>query len=244
MSDTRYSRQEAMPQIGPSGQRKLAAARVVSIGAGGVKSPLLYYLSAAGVGRLRIIDFDTVEVSNLNRQILFDTDDIGRNKAHAAAARLRKLNPDIVVESCDQRVDTANIADLLNGYDVVFEGGDSVEGRYLVSDHCTRTGAPMIHVSAHYGYGHLFTYLPSRTACIRCVFPDLPSTHGGPVPVLGCATGVAGSLGAMEAIKLIVGHGRLVTDGYLMFSGFPAEFRLVPAPPDPACPCRPPVRSE
>jgi adenylyltransferase/sulfurtransferase len=228
-----------MPQIGRRGQARLAQSDVAVIGAGGVKSPLLYYLAAAGVGRLRIIDHDHVELSNLNRQILYEVADIGRNKAAAAADRLGRLNPDITIEASGVRAGPGNLADLTDGADVVIEGGDSVTGRQLVSDHCTRIGVPMIHTSAQYAYGHLFTYLPGRSACFRCVFPDLPAGHGGPVPVLGCATGIAGSLAAMETLKLLVGHGQLHTDGFLTFTAFPGDFTFVPAPPRPGCGCAP-----
>src|SRR5512139_2247822 len=187
-ADTRYNRQELMPQVGPEGQSRLRGARVVSIGAGGVKSPMLYYLAAAGIGTLRIIDFDRVELSNLNRQILFTADDIGRNKATAARARLSRLNEEIAIEALAERVDRTNIAELTHDFDIVIEGGDSLAGRLLVNDHCLRTGVPMVHASAQYNYGYVLTVLPGRTACFRCAFPDLPKGHGGSVPVLGVAT--------------------------------------------------------
>lgn len=120
-----------MPQLGPTAQQRLAGARVVSIGAGGVKSPMLYYLAAAGVGHLTIIDFDRVELSNLNRQILYTETDIGRNKAEAARDRLRKLNSEITIDAIDARVDADNIDDLLSGYEIIIEGGDSLLGRLL-----------------------------------------------------------------------------------------------------------------
>lgn len=236
LGDTRYSRQEAMPQVGQRGQALISRARVVCIGAGGVKSPLLYYLAAAGVGTLRIIDPDRVELSNLNRQILYTVEDIGANKAQAAAARLRRLNPAIDIEGLAVRATPDTYGELLAGYDVVIEGGESVPERYAVNDYCVRAGVPMIHVSAQYGYGHLQTYVPG-SACFRCVFPDLPESHGGPVPVIGFATGIAGSLGAAEVIKLILGRGRPVVNGYATFSGFDTEITTIPAPRRPGCPC-------
>ncbi|MFC0865218.1 ThiF family adenylyltransferase [Sphaerimonospora cavernae] len=234
--DTRYNRQELMPQLGSEAQRRLSKARVVSIGAGGVKSPMLYYLAAAGIGNLRIIDFDRVELSNLNRQILFTTDDIGRNKAEAARDRLRLLNDEIDIESIAERVDETNIGDLLQGFDVVVEGGDSLAGRQLVNDYCVRANVPMVHVSAQYGYGYVLTCLPGRTACFLCAFPDLPKGHGGSVPVWGVATGIAGCLGAGEVIKLTAEVGRPVTNGYLTFSVFPGSFDFIPVERRPTCP--------
>jgi molybdopterin/thiamine biosynthesis adenylyltransferase len=233
--DTRYNRQELMPQLGPTAQQHLAGARVVSIGAGWVKSPMLYYLAAAGVGHLAIIDFDRVELSNLNRQILYAEADIGRNKAEAARDRLRKLNSEITIDAIDTRVDADNIDDLLSGYEIIIEGGDSLAGRLLCNDYCIRTRTPMVHASAQYGYGYILTTLPGETACFRCAFPDLPADHGGSVPVFGVATGIAGSLGAGEVIKLITGSGDTVTNGYLTFSVFSGRYDFIPALRDPAC---------
>jgi adenylyltransferase/sulfurtransferase len=234
--NTRYNRQELMPQLGHGAQRRLAQAHVVSIGAGGVKSPMLYYLAAAGVGHLTVIDFDRVELSNLNRQILYTEADIGRNKAEVARERLRQLNSEILIDSIDARVDERNIDDLLGGHEIVIEGGDSLAGRLLCNGYCIRTRTPMVHASAQYGYGYVLTTLPGRTACFRCAFPDLPAGHAGSVPVFGVATGIAGSLGAGEVIKLITGSGEPVTDGYLAFSVFSGRHDFIPAPRDPACP--------
>lgn len=234
-ADTRYNRQEIMPQVGTRGQKKLRDARIVCIGAGGVKSSMLYYLVAAGVGTLRVVDFDRVELSNLNRQILFGLDDIGRNKAAAARDRLTGLNDEVIIEAVDARVDSGNIEYLTGGFDVVIEGGDSLAGRLLVNEHCLRHGYPMVHASAQYNYGYVFSMLPGRTSCLLCAFPDLPEGHGGSVPVLGVATGIAGCLGAAEVLKLITGVGKPIVDGYLAFSGFQGAFDFVPAARRPGC---------
>ena len=234
--NTRYNRQELMPQLGPAAQYYLRRARVVSIGAGGVKSPMLYYLAAAGVGHLTIIDFDRVELSNLNRLILYTEADIGRNKTEAARERLHQFNSEITIDAIDARIDADNIDDLLGGYEIVIEGGDALAGRLLCNNYCIRSRTPMVHASAQYGYGYVLTTLPGTTACFRCAFPDLPTGHGGSVPVFGVATGIAGSLGAGEVIKLITGSGEPVTDGYLTFSVFSGRHEFIPAPRDPACP--------
>lgn len=234
-ANTRYNRQELMPQLGPQAQRLLAQARVVSVGAGGVKSPLLYYLAAAGVGHLTIIDFDRVELSNLNRQILYTEADIGRNKAEAACDRLGQLNSEITLQAIDARVDEHTIDDLLEGHEIIVEGGDSLGGRLLCNDYCIRTRTPMVHASAQYGYGYVLTTLPGETACFLCVFPDLPAGGGGSVPVYGVSTGIAGSLGAGEVIKLITQTGKLLSDGYLTFSVASGRWEFIPAPRDPAC---------
>jgi molybdopterin/thiamine biosynthesis adenylyltransferase len=234
-TDTRYNRQELMPQLGRQGQERLRRTRVVSIGAGGVKSSLLYYLVAAGIGTLRVIDFDRVELSNLNRQILYTGDDLGRNKAIAARERLARLNDDVSIEAIDERVNEGNISQLTDGFDVVIEGGDSLAGRLLVNDHCLLRDVPMVHASAQYNYGYVLTVLPGRTACFLCAFPDLPAGHGGSVPVLGVAAGIAGCLGAAEVIKLAAEVGRPVVDGYLTFSAFPGSFDFIPTPRRPDC---------
>ncbi len=224
-----------MPQLGPAAQQALGFARVASIGAGGVKSAMLYYLAAAGIGTIRIIDFDQVELSNLNRQILYTEADLGTNKAAAAARRLRQLNSDITVEPVETRIDEATIDALLDDVDIVIEGGDSHAGRLLCNAYCLRTGKPMVHASAQYGYGYVLTVLPGHTACFLCAFPDLPPGHGGTVPVLGVATGIAGSLGAGEVIKLVTGSGEPVVNGYLTFSVFQGRFDFIPAEQDPQC---------
>lgn len=235
-ADTRYNRQELMPQLGSRAQQSLRQAKVVSIGAGGVKSPLLYYLAAAGVGTLRIIDFDQVELSNLNRQILFTIDDIGQNKAERGQARLARLNDEISIEAVPERVDENNIGRLLDGFDVVVEGGDSLSGRVLVNDYCARSGVPMVHASAQYGYGYVLTYLPGKSSCFLCAFPDLPEGHGGSVPVWGVATGIAGCLGAGEVVKLVTGAGEPLVNGYLAFSAFQGKFDFIPVERRPDCP--------
>lgn len=225
-----------MPQLGVAGQAKLSSASVAVIGAGGVKSPLLFYLAAMGIGRLRIVDHDAVELSNLNRQILFRTSDIGRSKALAAQGALRALNPDIRIDAIRERVDGDNIEELLQGFDVIVEGGDSPEGRLTVNDYCLASGTPMVHPSAQYNYGYVLTVLPGASACFHCVFPDLPPGRGGSVPVIGIATGLAGTLGAGEVLKLVTGHGRPFVDGFLTFSAFQGDFQFVPAPRRPDCP--------
>lgn len=228
--DTRYNRQELVPQLGPEAQHLLGEARVAVIGAGGVKSPLLYYLVAAGVGTLRIVDFDSVELSNLNRQILFTESDIGRNKAEAARDRLLELNREIAIEALPDRLTETNANEILGGFDVVVEGGDSLATRLLVNCYCLDSATSMVHASAQYNYGYVLTVLPHRSACFECVFPDLPAGHGGSVPVFGVATGLAGVLGAAEVIKLLTGRGRLMIDGILTFSGFLSDFLFIPSP--------------
>jgi molybdopterin/thiamine biosynthesis adenylyltransferase len=203
--DSRYSRQEWIPTIGAEGQVLLSQSSVVVIGAGGVKSPLLLYLAAAGVGRITIIDDDRVELSNLNRQILYRTSDIGCFKAEAAAATLHDLNPSISVEPIVAHAGPDTFTTLLSGYDLVFEGGNSAEERRLFNSWAVHAGQRYIHASAQYNYAYVQTVVPGVSACFECSFDDLPQSHGGPVPIVGPAAGVAGSVAASEAIGMLVG---------------------------------------
>lgn len=207
--DTRYNRQENMPEWGVDGQDKLNKSKVVVIGAGGVKSTLLMILAAAGVGHIKIIEFDTVELSNLNRQILYRTSDIGVSKGQAAKKTLQDLNPGIVIELVEEKVEEHNIEFLLDGYNIVVEGGMSPAGRNLVNEYCLRNNKVMVHSSAQYGYGYVFTVIPEyKTACFACVFPNDHQRieHTGPVPVNALSTSIAGSLGAAEVIKYFLGY--------------------------------------
>lgn len=235
--NTRYNRQELMPQMGPSAQEKLRRATVAVIGAGGVKSPLLYYLVAAGVGKVCIFDFDDVELSNLNRQILFTVDDIGKNKAFCAKERLVGLNPDIEIIAKNTKIASNNIDFELNGYDIIVEGGDSLEGRQLVNKYALEKNIPMVHASAQYNYGYCLTVIPKdKTSCFDCIFPDLPDGDGvGSVPVMGISTGLSGTLGAGEVIKLITGAGKPLVNGFLTFSGFQSKFEFIPVERNPGC---------
>lgn len=228
-----------MPQIGEHGQERIAEASVVTVGAGGVKSPLLYYLAAAGVGHIHIVDFDDIELSNLNRQILYRTHDIGRKKAEAAAEELRELNPTIKVTYDLEKVTDKNIDRLLGGYSVILEGGDGPEQRLLCNSFALRTLTPMVHVSAQFGYGYVYTMLNGEDPCLQCVYPDLPESRKGPVPVWGVATGLAGVLGANEVLKVILGKGDLAR-GYLhSFSNFQNDFIKIPIDKREECPaCR------
>lgn len=235
-TNTRYNRQEVMPQLGLAGQNKISAGRVVSVGAGGVKSSLLYHLASAGVGTIHIVDFDRVELSNLNRQILYRQHDIGRYKAEAAAEELRELNPDITVSYSLDRIDASNVKEFLGGYDVILEGGDGPEQRLLVNKFAVDTRTPMVHVSAQYAHGYVFTMVPPETACLNCVYPDLPESRKGPVPVWGLATGMAGVMGANEVVKLLLGKGELATNQLLSFSNFQNDTYTIPVARRTDCP--------
>ena len=198
-----------MPEWTTERQRMLSDAKVVVIGAGGVKSTLLMSLVAAGIGRLRIIEFDKVELSNLNRQLLYGTRDIGKAKAVACKTTLNELNPEVNIEIIQEKATQDNITDLCNGFEFVVEGGDSPAGRNVVNEYCLSSTKPFTHASAQFNYGYVFSVIPTmETACFACFFPNDYSRkeHTGPVPVCVLSTSVAGSLGAAEVLKWFMGY--------------------------------------
>lgn len=240
--NSRYNRQEAMPEWGPQRQQLLRDARVAVIGAGGVKSTFLMGLVAGGVGNIRLIEFDRVELSNLNRQILYRTSDIGLAKGQIAAKTLRDLNPEVNLELVEEKVAPDNIGDLLDGFDFIVEGGDSPAGRNLVNCHCLNTGQPYVHASAQFSYGYVFSVVPAqKTACFACFFPTdhTRQEHTGAVPVNVLATSTAGSLGAAEVFKWFLGYrDQMIINRRLCFSSLlmSGEFGYEDQPRRPDCP--------
>ncbi len=220
--DTRYNRQEQMPEWGKERQLLLSQARVGVIGAGGVKSTLLLALAASGVGFIRVIDMDKVELSNLNRQILYRTKDIGKSKAKITAKKLKELNPDIKVEFVVDKVTSKNIEKLLGDTNFIVEGGDSPAGRNLVNTYCLENKKPYTHASAQYNYGYVFSVVPEdKTACFACFFPTdhTREVSTGAVPVSVLATELSGTLGAVEVLKWFLGYrDRMLVNKKLRFS--------------------------
>ncbi len=224
----RYSRHLSLSNFGVAGQEKLKAARVLVVGAGGLGSPALLYLAAAGTGHIGIVDFDRVDVSNLQRQVLFDTDSIGRGKAEAARARLQALNPHVEVRVHAEELRAENVLDIVRHYDVVLDGTDRFSTRYLVNDACVILGKPLVSAAIHRFEGQAFTYVPKRGPCYRCLFPEPPAD--GAVPncaeagVLGVLPGVMGTLQATEAIKLITGIGEPLVGRLLTYDALEMRF--------------------
>jgi molybdopterin/thiamine biosynthesis adenylyltransferase/rhodanese-related sulfurtransferase len=224
----RYSRHLALQEIGVAGQEKLKAAKVLVIGAGGLGSPSILYLAAAGVGTIGIVDFDKVDVSNLQRQVLFDTASIGEPKAEAAARRLNALNPDLNVIAHPIELRANNILDVFKGYDIVLDGTDRFATRYLVNDACVILGKPLVSAAIHRFEGQALTYIPNRGPCYRCLFPEPPAD--GLVPncaeagVLGVLPGVLGTIQATEAIKLITGIGESLLGRLLTYDALGMRF--------------------
>jgi molybdopterin/thiamine biosynthesis adenylyltransferase len=237
----RYSRHIILPRIGAAGQRKLMEARVLCVGAGGLGSPAAMYLAAAGVGTLGIVDFDRVDLTNLQRQLLHDTDDVGRPKVDSAAERIRDINPEVRVERHNVVLSSANAFEVLSGYDLVVDGSDNFPVRYLVNDATQMLGKPLVYGSIYQFDGQASVFLPGPgTPCYRCLFPQPPPP--GSVPscaeagVFGVLPGIIGSIQAVEAIKLITGVGEPLVGRLLLFDALAMEFTTVRLRWDPQCP--------
>jgi adenylyltransferase/sulfurtransferase len=237
----RYSRHLIMPEVGADGQRRLKDASVLCIGAGGLGSPVALYLAAAGIGRLGLVDFDTVDLSNLQRQVLHGTKDVGRSKLESARNRLCDLNPEIDVELHEARLTSANAIDLVEAYDIVVDGCDNFPTRYLSSDVCVWTRKPNIYGSVFRFEGQATVFAPHLGGpCYRCLFPEPPDP--GSIPncaeagVLGVLPGVIGLVQAIEAIKLILGSGQSLVGRLLHFDAMKMKFRELNLRRDPHCP--------
>jgi len=236
----RYGRHLVMPEVGVEGQAKLKAGRVLCVGAGGLGSPAALYLAAAGVGTVGLVDDDAVSVSNLQRQVLFSTDDAGTPKTEAAEARLRGLNPHIRVRTHALRLATDNVMDVVADYDLVVDGSDNFPTRYLVNDACVLAGIPCVHGSVLRFDGQVSVFGADDGPCYRCLFPAPPPA--GAVPscaeggVLGVLPGIIGSLQALEAIKLLLGVGEPLVGRLALFDGLGGTLREVGVAQDPKCP--------
>jgi sulfur-carrier protein adenylyltransferase/sulfurtransferase len=250
MEVQRYSRHLIMPEVGLEGQRRLKAARVLCVGAGGLGSPASLYLAAAGVGTLGLVDFDRVDFSNLQRQILYSTTDVGRPKLEAAAGRLRALNPEVNVALHETPLSSSNALQILSGYDVVVDGADNFPTRYLVNDACVLSGKPNVYGSIFRFDGQASVFATAGGPCYRCLYPEPPPP--GLVPscaeggVLGVLPGLVGTIQATEAIKLVIGAGETLAGRLLLVDALQMSFRTVKLRRDPACPVcgdRPSVRA-
>lgn len=237
----RYSRHLILKEIGVRGQKKLLAARVLVIGAGGLGSPAAMYLAAAGVGTIGIVDDDVVDLSNLQRQIIHGTGNVGMPKVESAAETVTSINPDVTVKPYHIRVSAGNIAELIAGYDVIVDAADNFSTKFLINDACVLAGKPYIYGGALRFEGQLMTYVPGRGPCYRCIFRDMPAA--GEVPsckeagVLGAVVGVIGSMQAVEAVKLILGVGKPLTARLMTFDALAMTCRAVPLPErEPDCP--------
>jgi len=236
----RYSRHLIMPEVGMEGQLKLKAASVVCIGAGGLGSPVALYLAAAGVGRIGIVDFDVVDYSNLQRQIIHGTPDVGRKKLDSAADRLKSINPEVKVVQYEVALSSDNALEILEGYDVVVDGTDNFPTRYLVNDACVLLGKPNVYGSIFRFEGQASVFATTDGPCYRCLYPEPPPP--GLVPscaeggVLGILPGVIGTIQATEAVKLIIGVGEPLVNRFMIYDALRMRFRELKLRKDPECP--------
>jgi molybdopterin/thiamine biosynthesis adenylyltransferase len=236
----RYARHLTIDEVGEAGQLKLKKAKVLCIGAGGLGSPAAYYLAAAGVGTLGIVDYDVVDRSNLQRQILHADERVGMSKAESARTTLLGMNPDINVVTHEERLTSENVDRLFSGYDIIVDGCDNFPTRYLVNDGCVKHRKPNVHGSVYRFEGQVTVFWPGRGPCYRCLYPEPPPPELAPscaeAGVLGVLPGVIGLLEAVETIKVILGKGELLIGRLLAYDGLEARFRELKLRRDPDCP--------
>ena len=236
----RYSRHIILKEVGAKGQKKLLNAKVLIIGAGGLGAPCAMYLAAAGVGTIGIADADEVDLSNLQRQIIHSTADLGKAKVQSAKETMNHLNPDVNVITYRTFVTSENIMDLIKDYDFIIDGTDNFPAKFLINDACVMAKKPFCHAGIIRFKGQLMTYVPGEGPCYRCVFKNPPPKDAVPTckqaGVIGAMGGVIGSLQAMEAIKYILGQGKLLTGSLLTYDALDMEFRKIKLPKN-TCNC-------
>ena len=236
----RYSRQILLPEIGGKGQAKLLNSKVLIVGVGGLGSPVAYYLAAAGVGTLGLVDFDKVEINNLQRQILHTEESLNTEKVLSAKSSLNKLNSDVTINEHVLKLDSNNAQSLLQEYDIIVDGTDSIETKFLLNDMCVQLKKPFVHAGILRYEGQLMTILPGK-ACLRCLFREELSDEDSPscreAGILGAVAGVMGTLQANEVIKTILGSGELITNRMLIFNALESSFREITVKQNKKCGC-------
>ena len=236
----RYSRHIILPEVGGEGQSRLLESKVLLVGAGGLGSPAAFYLAAAGIGNMGIIDFDTVDLSNLQRQIIHNTESIGMLKTESAKKTITALNPDVNVTVFNERLNSENILRLFEGYDYILDGTDNFATRYLINDACVMKNKVNIHGSIFRFEGQVTVFKSDEGPCYRCLYPEPPPP--GMVPncqeggVLGVLAGVIGNLQVVETLKLILGKGETLIGSLLIYDALKTEFRKLKLKKDPQCP--------
>jgi len=228
----RYNRQIRI--FGEEGQERLKNAKVFIAGAGGLGSPIAIYLAVAGIGEIRIVDNDRVELSNLNRQILYWDQDVGKRKAESAEEKLREINPDIEVETISDTIAETNVLELVHNADLIIDAMDNFPTRYLLNRAALAKEIPFFH-GAIYGFeGQVTTIIPGKTACLRCIFPEAPQPET--FPVIGVTPGVIGLIQATEVVKYVVGFGGLLTNRLLIWDGLAMRMEEIAVERNPECP--------
>ena len=239
-----YHRNIIVPEIGEAGQQKLLNGRVLIVGLGGLGSPALFYLAAAGIGQIGIVDSDRVELSNLQRQILHGRDDIGNKKTFSAGKTIERLNPDIDVTMYPFRLTASNAAKIIGAYDFVIEATDNFESKFLINDICVKQGTAFSHAGILGTYGQTMTVVPDHGPCFRCIFKEIPPPGTvkttAEIGALGGVPGVLGTIQATEAIKYLAGFGNLLVGRLLAWDALQGTFREITLPSDLRCAiCRP-----
>ncbi len=236
---SRFSRQLIIPEVGEAGQRKLLDARVLLLGAGALGSPTALYLTAAGVGKIGLIDSDVIDRSNLQRQILHTDARVGTSKVESARATLEALNPEVEIVTYETWLNSDNVLDIFKDWDIVVDGGDNFATRYLVNDACVHLGIPNVHGSVYRFEGQATSFVPNQGPCYRCLYPEPPPPELAPscqeAGVLGVVPGVIGLLQATEVIKLILGAGQSIAGRLITYDALSAEFRELKLSRDPEC---------
>ena len=237
----RYSRHFLLPEVGEAGQKKISDAKVFVLGAGGLGAPALYYLAAAGVGTLGICDFDAVEASNLQRQIIHATSRVGINKAESARQTIEDLNPDVVVKTYQERLTRENVDGIVGDYDIIIDATDNFATRYMLNDAAVRFGKPYVYGSIFRFEGYVTVFWPAKGGpCYRCMYREAPPAHLAPTcseaGVLGVLPGIIGVIQANEALKMIVGYGDPLVGRLVVFDATGTEFDKLRVKPDPTCP--------
>lgn len=235
----RYSRHIILKEVGVKGQKRLLESKVLIIGAGGLGAPAALYLAAAGVGTIGIADADEVDLSNLQRQVIHTSNDVGKAKVQSARETMEAINPEIQVNTYRTFVDSKNIMNLISGYDFVIDGTDNFPAKFLINDACVLAQKPFSHAGIIRFQGQLMTYVPGEGPCYRCVFQDPPPPEAVPTcrqaGVIGAMGGVIGSLQAMEAVKYIIGKGDLLVGSLLTYDALKMEFRKIKLPKRDSC---------
>ncbi|KAB0666199.1 molybdopterin-synthase adenylyltransferase MoeB [Oryzomonas japonica] len=236
----RYSRHIMLKEVGGKGQQRLFDGRVLIIGAGGLGAPIALYLAAAGIGTLGIADADDVDLSNLQRQVIHFTPDVGKPKVESAREKMEAINPAVRVRTYKEWVNAANITDIIRDYDFVIDGTDNFAAKFLINDACVLAGIPYSHGGILQFDGQTMTVKPGESACYRCIFPEPPPKDAIPTcsqaGVIGVLPGVLGTIQATEAIKFLLGKGELLTNRLLTYNALRMKFREIPLKRNPACP--------
>ncbi len=235
----RYSRHIILAEVGPEGQEKIMQAKILIIGAGGLGAPAALYLAAAGIGTIGIVDGDVVEVSNLQRQVIHFTQDVGVPKVISAKEKMEKINPEVKVITYQERVFSHNIQEIIKNYDFVIDGTDNFPAKFLINDACVFSKKPFSHGGILRFDGQSMTYVPGE-ACYRCVFRKPPPANAVPTcsqaGVLGAVAGMLGTIQATDALKFVIGKGELLTNRLLIFNALDMNFRTAQIKRDPNCP--------